>query len=96
MEDYIGGFFSLPLSRGTSQGCLSISIINDSTLEDQIETFLVLLSNVDPGVNNSAAIATVQIFDDDGKLGSYCIARRNLIWQLSRLHVHSKVMVIIK
>ena len=67
-EDYIGGFFMLTLSRGESQSCLSIFIVDDSTLEDQIETFQVFLSSVDPGVDNSASMATVQIFDDDGKL----------------------------
>ena len=67
-EDYIGGFLMLPLLRGESQSCLSISIVDDSILEDQIETFQVFLSSVDPGVDNSASMATVQIFDDDGEL----------------------------
>ena len=53
-----------------SQNCLSIPILDDSTLEDQIETFQVFLSSVDPGVDNSASVATVQIFDDDGKLSN--------------------------
>ena len=58
----------MTLLRGTSQSCITISIIDDSMLEDQIETFQLFLSNVDPGVDTSASLATVQIFDDDGKL----------------------------
>ena len=75
-EDYIGDFFMLPLLRGESQSCLSISIIDDSVLEDQIETFQVFLSSVDPGVDNSASMAIVQIFDDDGELDSVLNAYR--------------------
>ena len=58
----------MTLSRGMSQSCATIPIINDSELEDSIETFEVFLSSVDPGVDSSASQATVQIFDDDGKL----------------------------
>ena len=58
----------LDLPRGTSRNCLSISIVDNSILEDQIETFQVFLSSFDPGVNNIPA--TVQIFDDDGNLPS--------------------------
>jgi hypothetical protein len=67
-EDYSGGVFSLPLLRGESRNCLSISIVDDSILEDPpIETFQLFLSSVDPPVNGSVSMAIVQIVDDDGK-----------------------------
>ena len=56
----------MTLSIGASQNCFSISIIDDSMPEEEIETFQIFLSNVDPGVDSSASMATVQIFDDDG------------------------------
>ena len=65
-EDYTGGLFTVTLSMGMSQNCFSISIIDDSMPEEEIETFQVFLSNFDPGVDSSASMATVQIFDDDG------------------------------
>ena len=66
-EDFVGGIFTITLSAGMTQSCLPISIIDDSAMEDEIETFLVFLSNVDPGVDSSTSQATVQILDDDGK-----------------------------
>ena len=65
-EDYIGGIFTVTLSMGMNQNCISIPIIDDSIQEEQIEVFQVFLNNVDPGVDSTASMATVEIFDDDG------------------------------
>lgn len=46
--------------------CFNITIIDDA-IPEPIETFLVFLNNVEPGVDNSASMATVQIINDDGK-----------------------------
>ena len=64
--DYVGGTFTVVLPEGETQVCFNISIIDDAIPEDT-ETFLVFLNNVDPGVDNSAAMATVEIISDDGE-----------------------------
>ena len=47
--------------------CIDIFIIDDSVLEDS-ETFLILLSTLDPGANVSQSSSTASITDNDGKM----------------------------
>ena len=70
-DDYVGGLFPLVLPGGESQVCFNITIIDDA-IPEPIETFLVFLNNVEPGVDNSASMATVQIINDDGKILVIC------------------------
>ena len=66
--DYSGGIFTVILQQGQNRVCLNIPIIDDDLSEPTfIETFLIFLFNLDPGVDNSASTSTVQIIDDDGK-----------------------------
>ena len=65
-EDYIGGIFSLVLPQGESQVCFNLTIVDDA-MPEPTETFFVFLNNLEPGVDNNAAMATVQIINDDGE-----------------------------
>ena len=55
--------FTVTLPAGQNQTCFIIPIVNDDNGE-QTETFLIILNNVDPGVNPSASISTVQIIGE--------------------------------
>ena len=55
--------FTVTLPAGQSQICFFIPIVNDDDGEET-ETFLIFLNNVDPGVDSSASISTVQIIGE--------------------------------
>ena len=66
-DDYVGlGILSLVLPQGESQVCFNITIIDDA-IPEPTETFLVFLNTLEPGVDNNAAMAPVQIINDDGE-----------------------------
>lgn len=63
---------------GVSELCITLTIINDTILEND-ERFFVLLSSSDPDVNLTPAKAVVVISDDDGEIERDC----------SNVHIHT-------
>ncbi len=65
--DYIPIFETLTFVSGSNQECSSVSIIDDSTVED-IEEFSIILISSTPEVNTTTpSEAIVLILDDDGE-----------------------------
>ena len=59
---------ALTLDEFTSRACVNITINDDDILED-LEEFMVVLTEEDPRVDVDRDQATVRIADNDGQFG---------------------------
>ena len=75
----------LIFNASISHQCESVTILNDTILENN-ETFFVQLESTDPSVNISLGSALVTILDDDCECEKYVIVYCLLVYNLSILH----------
>lgn len=64
--DYVTSSVDLTLDGASSRNCTNVTIIDDD-ISENIEDFLVSLTEEDPGVEVDRDEATVQIMDNDSK-----------------------------
>lgn len=64
--DFINAISPLAYSPGVNVQCTNISIVNDTTLEND-ERFFVQLTTTDVDIDLAPSVAEVIISDDDGE-----------------------------
>lgn len=62
--------YLLAFPPGITKNCISITIVNDTALEND-EQFFILLTTNDEDVDFNPSVAEVIISDDDGKLTNH-------------------------